>query len=167
MPTFHAKNSLDRAFEISLLLKGIDGIVETVSGILFLFVKPQWILDVAHGIVGYQPHNFITRHILESAKHFDKGAAIFAALYLLSHGVVKLVLIVAILREKLWAYLGLVLLTIAFTIYQLYHLIFVRVSFSFIALTLFDFIVIYLTTVEYGRQKALLAKHSEKDSETE
>jgi len=44
MPFFHAKTPLDRAFEISLLLKGLDGLLETVSGILFLFVKPDLVL---------------------------------------------------------------------------------------------------------------------------
>src|SRR5579884_2241427 len=122
MPMFHAKTKLDRAFEISLLLKGLDGLVETLSGILFLFVKPPWVLDVAHGIAGYQPHNFIGQHILEAARHFSKGTAVFAALYLLSHGIVKIVLVLAILREHLWAYPGLIVVTGAFMLYQLYEI---------------------------------------------
>jgi uncharacterized membrane protein len=167
MAIFHAANKLDRAFEISLLLKAIDGLFETLSGITFLFIHPGFILRVAHGIVGYHPHNFIAMHFLKWATDFGKGAAIFAALYLLSHGLIKLVLIYAIIREQLWAYLGLIIVTVAFVIYQLYHLVAHGPSFSYIALTLFDFVVIYLTSKEYGRQKVHFAKHDKAKLETE
>lgn len=168
MPIFRAQNKLDRAFEISLLLKGLDGLLETLSGLMFLFIKPSWILDVAHGIVGYQPHSFIGKHILEAAQHFNKGAAIFASLYLLSHGVVKLVLIIAILREQAWAYIGLIVVTALFMVYQIYHLIFVSVTFTFIFLTLFDGVVVYLTAREYKRQKVHFAhRHHHPEPETD
>ena len=167
MPFFHAKTPLDRAFEISLLLKGLDGLLETVSGILFLFVKPDLVLRLAHDMVGYHPDGFIGKHILDSAQHFGRGTAIFAALYLLSHGVVKLILVGAILREHLWAYPGLIIVTAAFVVYQVYHLIFINVTFSFIFLTLFDFVVIYLTTKEYGKQKVHFAKRHATPVETE
>lgn len=157
MPLFHVTNKLDRAFEISLLLKGLDGLLETVSGFLFLFVKPELVMRLAHGVVGYHPTNFISEHILKSAQNFSKGTAVFAALYLMSHGVVKLVLVVEILREHLWAYIGLIVVTSGFIIYQLYHIFFTRPSFSFISLTIFDFIVVYLTIKEYGRQKVRLS----------
>jgi uncharacterized membrane protein len=153
MPVFHAKTPLDRAFEISLLLKGFDGLLETVSGTLFLFVKPDTVLRLAHHTVGYHPDDFLSQHILTSAENFSRGAAIFAGLYLLSHGVVKLVLVVEILLEHLWAYVGLIVVTAIFILYQLYHIIFQHPTFSFIALTLFDFVVIYLTNKEYGKQK--------------
>ncbi|HET6924722.1 MAG TPA: DUF2127 domain-containing protein [Candidatus Saccharimonadales bacterium] len=158
MAVFHAKTKLDRAFEISLLLKGLDGLLETLSGIAFLFIKPAWVVDLAHAIVGYHPTGFIGEHILTSAQHFGHGTAIFASLYLLSHGLVKLVLVVEILREHLWAYIGLIVVTGGFIIYQLYHIFFKHPSISFIALTIFDVIVVYLTVREYGHQKERLGK---------
>jgi len=164
MPTFHAKNKLDRAFEISLVLKGIDGLFETLSGVVFLFIHPEFVLRIVHGIVGYHPHNFIAVHFLKWGTDFGKGAAIFAALYLLSHGIIKLVLIYAIIREQLWAYLGLVVVTAAFVVYQLYHMIAHGPTFSYIVLTLFDFVVIYLTGKEYSRQKAHFAKQQTRES---
>lgn len=167
MPTFHAKTPLDRAFEITLLYKGIHGLLETIGGVLFLFIKPDFIVRLAHGIVGYHPHNFIAKHLLESAQHFGKGAAIFAALYLLSHGVIKVVLVIEIWREHLWAYLGLIIVTAGFIIYQLYDIIFRKPSFSFIAITVVDLVVIYLTAKEYNRQKIHFAKRHKPAAETE
>jgi len=167
MPFFHAKTPLDRAFEISLLLKGLDGLFETVAGTLFLFVKPDLVLRIAHGLVGYSPDDYLSKHLLTSAEHFSRGAAVFAALYLLSHGLVKLVLVVAILREHLWAYLGLIVVTAGFVIYQIYYIFFNHPTFSFIFLTCFDLLVIYLTTKEYGKQKEHFAKRHHVRVETE
>lgn len=158
MPFFHAKTPLDKAFAVGLFLKALDGFFESLSGVAVLFIKRQWVLDAAHGLVGYHPHNVIGTYLLKSAEDFGKGTALFAALYLLSHGLVKLVLVVEIVREHLWAYPGLIVVTAGFILYQLYHLFFVHVTFSFIGLTVFDVIIIWLTWREYGHQKVRLSK---------
>jgi len=167
MPTFHARTTLDRAFELTLLYKLLDGLLETIGGIIVLFIKPEFVVRLAHGVVGYHPHNLIAKHLLESAQHFGRGAAVFAALYLLSHGVVKVALVIEIWRERLWAYLGLIIVTAGFMIYQIYEIIFRKPSFSFIALTLFDGLVVYLTAREYKRQQHRLEHKHKAASETE
>jgi uncharacterized membrane protein len=159
MASFHPKTSLDKVFEVSLLLKGLDGLIETVSGTFFLFIHPQTVINFADKITARSPHNFFARHLISYAHSFTKGAAIFAALYLLSHGLIKLVLVIAILKEHLWAYPALIIVTSGFVIYQLFHIIYYGPSLSYILLTLFDVVVIYLTTKEYGRQKIRFAPH--------
>jgi uncharacterized membrane protein len=42
---------------------------------------------------------------------------VFASVYLLTHGLSKIVLVVEILREKLWAYKGMVVLLGLFIVY--------------------------------------------------
>jgi uncharacterized membrane protein len=158
MAFFHAKTRLDKAFEISLLLKGLDGLIETLGGVFFLFIHPDRVTRFAEKVTTHNPHSFLGRHILEWAQGFTKGAAIFAALYLLSHGLVKLVLVGAILEEHLWAYPGLVIVTIGFVAYQIYHMAANGLSAGYLFLTLFDLLVIYLTTKEYGHQKERLRK---------
>ena len=162
MAVFHPKTRLDKAFEISLFLKGLDGLSETLGGLFFLLIRPEKVSKFVENLVapelGHDPRDFIATHILHWAQSFTKGTAIFAALYLLSHGLVKLVLVIAILREHLWAYPGLIIVTAGFVIYQLYHII-QQPTFSFIALTLFDAVVIYLTAKEYGKQKGRFVKH--------
>jgi uncharacterized membrane protein len=152
MALFKATSGLDRAFEIGLLFKGIDGLIETVSGISFLFIKTVYITNVVHsltaGTLRHNPHDFIATHLVHWANGFTKGTALFAALYLLAHGVVKLVLVVEILREHLWAYPGLE-----------------EPTFSFIALTIFDGVIVWLTIIEYGRQRERLSKlHKEREA---
>jgi uncharacterized membrane protein len=163
MALFKATTTLDRAFEVGLLLKGIDGLVETVSGVVFLFIKPSQVTSIVHKLTAHtlavHPHNFIATHIVRYAATFTKGAAIFAGLYLLAHGVVKLVLVVEILREHLWAYAGLIIVTSGFIVYQVVEII-IKPRFSFIALTIFDAVIVWLTVVEYGRQREhLRQKH--------
>ena len=72
----------------------------------------------------------------------------FYAFYLLSHGVVKLALVVGLLMNRLWAYpasLGVMTLFIA---YQLYRFSYTH-GVGLIALTVFDLFVIALIWHEY------------------
>lgn len=161
MKLFHAKTGLDKAFEIGLLFKGIDGLIETVGGIILLFVRPQQVTSLVHALTNktltQDPDDFIATHLVHFAKGFTEGAAVFAALYLLAHGIVKLVLVFEILRERLWAYPGLIVVTSGFIVYQVVHII-IKPTFSFVALTIFDAVIVWLTVVEYGRQKERLRK---------
>jgi uncharacterized membrane protein len=132
-----------------------------------LFVHPTQVVHFAEKITAHNPHDFWGRHILEWAHGFTKGAAIFAALYLLSHGLVKLVLVGAILKEHLWAYPGLIIVTIGFVAYQIYHMAAHGLSGGYIFLTLFDLLIIFLTTEEYGKQKERLRRLEHERAETE
>ena len=166
MALFHPKTTLDKAFEVSILLKGLDGLLETVGGIIFLFIHPERVITFAERLTAHNPHSFFGRHLLTWAHSFTKGAAIFAALYLLSHGLVKLVLVVAILKEHLWAYPGLIIVTSGFVVYQLFHIIHSGPTLGYVFLTLFDLLIIGLTVKEYGKQKERFASKKQARAET-
>lgn len=160
---FHPKGSLDDLFEIGLLLKGLDGLVETVSGLALLIIRPEHIAHWAQRITAPElaedPHDFIATHIAHWANNFTKQAAVFAAVYLLAHGLVKVVLVFEVLRNHLWAYPALILVTAAFIVYQLIHLVRVP-SAGFVVLTAFDFVIIYLTSREYAKQRAIRSERT-------
>ena len=149
--------SLDRTFRVSVTLKGLDGVLETIGGLVLLFVSPSTINHLARTLtqheLSHDPHDFIARHILRSAGHLTHGATLFAAVYLLSHGLAKIVLVAAVLREKLWAYPGLILLLGAFIAYQLYRLLAVRLTIGLSLLTAFDIFVVWLTWREYKAKR--------------
>ncbi len=71
---------------------------------------------------------------------------------MLSHGVVKIVLVTALLRNKLWAYPWMIAFLIAFIAYQVYRMTFAP-SVGLVALTIFDAFVAWLTYREYGKQR--------------
>ena len=146
-------SSLDRTFKISVSLKGLDGALETIGGLVLLFVRPATLNHLARTLTQHElsqdPRDFLSRHILHSAQHLTHGTTLFAAIYLLSHGVAKLVLVVAVLRDEVWAYPGLIVLLLVFIVYQVYRLIVTRVTLGLTLLTLFDAFVVWLTWREY------------------
>ena len=158
-PAEHPRTATDKAFRVSLYLKGLDGLVETLGGILLLLIKPEQINHLARwltqGELSEDKHDFIAHHILKTAHSLTGASLIFGALYLLSHGLVKIVLVYEVLRDHLWAYVALIAVTALFVVYQVYRLA-VKFSVSLLLLTIFDLLIIYLTQKEYRRH---LARH--------
>ncbi len=148
----------DDAFKLSLYGKGLIGIFETLGGILLLIVKPDQVDRLANWLtqadLSRDPHDFIANNILKTAHHLTGASLIFGALYLLSHGIVKIVLVVEVLRDHLWAYIALIVVTAIFVIYQVYRLTY-HVTFGMSFLTVFDLVIIYLTWREYGKHKLI------------
>ena len=93
-------------------------------------------------------------YLLHTASHLTTSTTLFGAIYLLSHGATKIVLVVLVLREKLWAYPWLIVLLLAFIAYQLYRITAVHFSVGLTALTVFDAVLVWLTWREYQSKKA-------------
>jgi len=152
----------DKAFKTALYLKGLDGLLETLGGILLLLISPaqvnRWAARLTQGELSQDPHDLIANHILKSAHHLTGASLAFGAVYLLSHGILKIVLVVEVLRNHLWAYVALIVVTALFVVYQLYRLT-SKFSIGLILLTLLDLLIIYLTQKEYRKHQALLHGH--------
>jgi len=145
--------ALDQTFKIGLILKAADGVLEIVSGLLLLFLSPSTIDRIAHTLtaheLGQDPHDRIANYILHTTGHLSSGTTLFGAVYLLSHGVAKVVLVFFVLRGKLWAYPWLIGLLGVFIVYQLYVIALVKFSWWLVALTAFDVFLVWLTWREY------------------
>jgi uncharacterized membrane protein len=146
------RSRLDSVFRVSVLLKGLDGALEIAGGLVLLFVSPHSIFEVvrwliAHDLAG-SPHDFIARHVLHSASQLSSSTTLFGAVYLLVHGGAKVVLVVLVLRDKLWAYPWMIGLLLAFIVYQVYRFV-ERPGPGLVILTLFDAFVAWLTWREY------------------
>src|SRR5262249_3023398 len=76
------------------------------------------------------------------------------AVYLLSHGIAKVVLVALVLRDKLWAYPWLIALLLAFIAYQLYRITVVHFSIGLTLLSIFDAFLVWLTWREYRSKRA-------------
>ena len=146
----------DKLFAIGILIKGLDGVLELAAGGLLLFVPPEKIQAFAVLLTQPEltedPNSWVANHILTSAAALSHGVVLFAAVYLLLHGVVKVVLVVALLMNKLWAYpwmIGVLLLFIGYQIFQMVR----SPSIGLLILTVLDVVVVVLTWHEYGRQR--------------
>ncbi len=148
---------LDRSFRVSITLKGLHALLETIGGIALLIINPQrlnrFLLTVLHQELSKDPRDFIATHLVRAYQSFVSGGKHFASVYLVSHGVVKLVLVVALFWNKLWAYPLMIIVLAAFVCYQLYRFALTH-SLVMVLLTLFDLLVIVLTWLEYGKQRA-------------
>lgn len=146
----------ERFFAAGIILKGLDGVLELVVGTLLLFISPASIHELAVIVtqpeLSEDPDDFIATHILHTAAGVTGTVVVFTALYLLAHGIVKVVLVTALLLDKLWAYPWMIAVLVIFILYQLYQLT-LTPSAGLIALTVFDILIVVLTWHEYGRHR--------------
>jgi uncharacterized membrane protein len=153
---FTPQDRLDRLFQIGIIAKGLNGLAELVSGLMLLFQTPTGIRHLAvvltQGELSEDPNDLVAHYLLHTANGLTGSAVFFAAIYLLLHGVVKVVLVVALLLNKLWAYPCMIVVLLIFIGYQMYR-ISLHPSVGLIALTMFDSAIVALTWREYRRQR--------------
>ena len=96
------------AYRISLAIKGIDGILELIGGTLFLVIKPATIHSLVIVLTRHElteEPNDLTANLLRSiAEKLSVNADVLASIYLLAHGVLKVLLVYGLLREKRWIF---------------------------------------------------------------
>ena len=147
---------LQRAFEAGLFLKGVLAFVELASGIALFFVAPSAIPRFVHCItsaeIAEDPTDLVARYLLAATQSFSLDAQNFFAIYLSAHGAVKLILVVLLARERLWAYPVAIAVFAGFVAYQL-HRYMMTPSLALIVLSLVDIGIIVLTYIELKRLK--------------
>jgi uncharacterized membrane protein len=145
-----------RVFHIGLILKALHSVLEIIGGILLLAVSRQSMLHVANLLTQEEllrdPDDRIARYVVKVAHDLSSSAKTFAAFYLLSHGIITLVLIVEILRKKGWAYPAFIIALAALITYQSYKLLH-GLSIGLAALTVLDAVVLVLTWYEYRQRR--------------
>ncbi len=142
------------AFQVGVVLKWIDGVLEVVGAALPLFVKPDRIVGAVAALTRHElsrhPHDPLAAHLLQAAQGLRGGGELFVSLYLLTHGLVKVGLVWALLRSKLWAYPVAIAIFAAFGAYQMLRWSRTH-SPAMVALTVLDAFVILLTWAEWRR----------------
>jgi uncharacterized membrane protein len=143
-------------FRVSVLLKGADAVLEIAGGIALLVIGPDLILRAVAALTQEalvrDPRDLIANYALHLAGNLSVGSEHFAAFYLLSHGLVKIPLVVALLKRMLWAYPLAVAVFGGFVVYQVYRFSFTH-SLALVALTVFDLVVIGLIWLEYRAKR--------------
>jgi len=140
------------AFDIGVILKGLDGVLEIVGG-LFLLVVP--LSSIKHFLIwatgkelSEDPKDFIATHLVHLANTLSVSGYRLTIAYLLIHGFVKVFLVYCLLKRWLWAYPTAIVIFVGFGVYQIYQFTFSH-SLLLLALTVLDAIVIVLTVWEY------------------
>ncbi len=149
------KRWLHELFEVSIIIKGIDGALEFVSGMILLFNSSA---------VSHLVNNALSNELLEDPKdisanffmnalhQISPGIGVFIVTYLLVNGLLKILIVTFLLLKKSWAYpLSGVLLSL-FSLYSIYRLI-LNFSYVMLVLTAIDIIIIALLRLEYQEIK--------------
>lgn len=148
---FEEKN-IHLAFEVSLFLKGAFAVAEIVTGIGVYFVTQQFVFKLVEHITREElledPRDLIANYLFQSAQHFSVNTRNFTVIYLLSHGVIKLWLIIGLKRAKLSYYPVAIAIFGLFIVYQLYRFSITH-SLWLLFITAVDVLVIGLTWHEY------------------
>ena len=110
-------------FEGSVILKGLHAIIEIIGGFLALLVTQnfiiQTVLKITQDELNGDSKDFLANYLLKSAEHFSLSSQHFVAFYLLSHGIIKGILVIALLKKKLWAYPVSIFVFGVFMVYQI------------------------------------------------
>jgi uncharacterized membrane protein len=141
-------------FRIAILFKGIDGLLETAGGIILLSINRQDIRHIVRVVFQHElledPSDLIANYVVKTAAELSASTKTFAAVYLLVHGLVKLTMVTALWRYKLWAYPLVGVILSLFAIYQFARFTFTH-SILLLLLTAVDVFIITLLPREYRR----------------
>jgi len=154
-PAPRRRDALDTTFNITLILKGLDGVLELVGGILLLIIAPVTIDHFARWLTQHElsqdPHDFFARHLLHLTGNLHK-TQLFGALYLLVHGAAKVVIVAGLWRREHWAYPVAFVFLGGFVVYQLYRMTYAP-TVGLVLLTVFDLFMLWLTWREFRRSR--------------
>jgi uncharacterized membrane protein len=140
------------AYEVGLIVKAFQAFLEIVAGMLLLAIHTNTIitfmLSLTYGELSEVPHSLVTNFLIKSADQFSVSGKFFIVFYLLSHGIIKLGIIIGLLLKKKWAYPASLIGFGGLLIYQLYSLI-AHHSLALLIITGMDGIILWLIWREH------------------
>lgn len=145
------EKNIHRLFEVGVVLKGINAALELIAGAFLLFtpVVNDLVLAMAQNELIEDPNDFFATHI-RSFLLANPHVQVYAGVYLLAEGVVKAVLVVGLLRNKLWAYpAALSVLSLLILFQGVTFFMHTSYSVPLLVLILFDIVLVGLIYHEY------------------
>ncbi len=147
---------LHSGFELAILFKFIDGIFELIGGLALVLIAPrdlkEFIWSISWHELSGDPRDLVANLLHGLAEHLSVGSQTFGAVYLLSHGAIKIALVVSLWKGKLWSFPAAIVFFVLFIIYQLYRYGHTH-SIWLILLSVLDVLVVLLTWTEYRNLK--------------
>lgn len=148
---------LDVSFNAMLLGKSIFAFVEFLSGLLLIFIPLDLIKSTIQHLAASIAFAPLSSMITNAGERVTSDATLFAVIYLLLHGALKLVTLALLWRKILWSYPLSIVLLVGFITYQMFEF-FNHGAISMLVLCVVDLVMIALTLLEYRKLKAQLSK---------
>ena len=147
-----ARDRIHQLYLISIIGKGALAIFECLSGVALVLASRESIVTlvgkVTQGEITEDPHDLIASHLRVWAAGFSPDSKGFYAWYFLSHGIVKLAIVGALISGRLWAFPVSIAALLLFIGYQAYRYTFAP-TVGLVVLTIFDLVVLGLVLREY------------------
>jgi len=150
-----SRKTIDRIFELGILIKSIFGFFEVLAGIVLAvsgrLAVNNFIIALTQQEILEDPNDFIANYLIAAGNSFYAGGNVFAIVYLIFHGVVNISLAVALLKNKIWAYPWAIVGFSGFIFYQVFRYFHAH-SQLLLFLTIFDVLVVLVIWLEYRRR---------------
>jgi len=147
------EKDIREVFVLGVVLKAIGAFFELVLGLLLMYsdIVTATITTLMGWALLQDPDNFFLNH-LHALTTLSPRAQFLGGLYLASHGAVKFVLMIALLRNKAWAYPASIAVLMLFMIYEVVRFAQTH-SLPTLFLFFFDAIIVWLIYHEYKLTK--------------
>lgn len=157
-------NTREFLYRVGVITKGLDAVLEIAGGIALWLVSPglivRWVGLLTQDEISRNPNDVVANYLRMAAGRVSVSGKHFIAFYLLAHGVVKIFVVVALLKNRVWAYPLAIGVFGAFILYQVYRFTLTGGA-GLIALSVFDVAVIWLIWMEYRARKLSAPQLSE------
>lgn len=140
---------------LGMAIKGIDALIEVVVG--FLLFTPMKLGDLVDRFCRAEMFDHfkaeraagvLQHHAANAIHHSTTGTA----LYLVIHGIVKIVFITGAFWQKAWGYIGLTTILLIFVVIEIFQLI-VKGGVFMLSMAVFDGFLAFLVWHEYRKQR--------------
>ena len=116
--------ALRRWFDLGVAFKGLEGLAEMLAGAWYSVdpgVLHNAIFRLTSKEVLRDPEDRIANALRDFAEHLGTGRHTFAVVYLVAHGLVKVMLAGGLLADRRWAYPFALGALVALAVYQVYR----------------------------------------------
>lgn len=91
-------------FESGPLLRGLQAMAECTGGLLLTLLSDPALVHIAGRLtraeLAEDPHDAMASHLMLWVSHVSTGSKLLFGLYLLGHGLTRMILLVALLRRQ-------------------------------------------------------------------
>ena len=118
------RRTLHRWFDAGVIFKGAEGVLEIVAGAWFAFdrsILQSAIFRITAKELLHDPEDMVARTLRHWAEELGSGRQTFASLYLVAHGMVKIVLAIGLLRDYRGAFPAAIAAQLLLAAYELYR----------------------------------------------
>lgn len=146
------KEYIHDLFNFVIIIKGIHGLLELLSGLVLVFTRSDFIVNLINMMFRHEliedPTDLTANLLIHSSQHLTHGGLVFASIYLIIYGLINLGLFFGLWYKKLWVYPLAGFIIICFLLYQIIRVYFTHSLVLFIII-LMDTVILLLLHFEY------------------